>query len=330
MNLFETQDFIEGFEIHRHYLPIERQLIILEACRKVIKASKLFRPKFYGKAFVSDYALENVNCGTQAWTSTENGFRYAPNDIEGNPLPPIPDEILEVVRELTPSNFQAENCLINFYQDRKIDGRLKLSHLGLHQDKTEKDLTAPIVSISLGQAAIFQIGGLNKSDPVSEVELISGDVVIMAGKSRNAFHGVKHLLPNTCPKDLGIKDESRINITIRQVNPNDFWDNIKQYHQVAKMDDTFFSTDHKEVRQLLNNERNQFQNKFSAETIKNIESKFLDSSKRTYQEHCAKALTPEERLIYANYLRTKGDEKSAISFETYIEPIEKQKKEKRR
>jgi DNA oxidative demethylase len=314
MNLFETQDFIEGFEIHRNYLPKERQIAILEACRRIIKTTPLFRPKFYGKGFVNDYALENVNCGTQAWTSKENGFRYSPNDIEGNPLPPIPDEILEVVRELTPSNFQAENCLINFYQDRKIDGRLKLSHLGLHQDKTEKDLTAPIVSISLGQAAVFQIGGLNKSDPVSEVELISGDVVIMAGKSRNAFHGVKHLLPNTCPKDLGIKDESRINITIRQVNPIFNPKPSKEF--IDKIDSQI---------------RDDFQREHSAETIKNIESKFLDSSKLTYQEHCAKALTPEERLIYANFLEfVKSDIKSAESFRNYVEPIERQKKEKRK
>lgn len=206
-------DYIEGFELRKNYLSIAKQISLVRACRRVIAAEPLWTPVFAGKGFVQEFALQNTNCGKYGWLGDESGFKYTEFNRGGRRWQAIPDEILEVVREVTPENFIAENCLINYYHGNK-------SHLGLHQDKTERNRTAPIVSISLGQTCIFRIGGLERRDSVREVELKSGDVVIMGGGllgARNAFHGVKALIPNTAPADLGLKSESRINITVRQV-----------------------------------------------------------------------------------------------------------------
>lgn len=297
--LFET--YTEGFEIHRNYLPITRQLSVLSAIRRVLSVSPLYRPKFYGKGFVSEYALENVNCGKWGWRSDEKGFRYSETDINGNAIPPIPNEIMEIVNELAPSNFVAENCLINFYQDRIIDGKVKKSHLGLHQDKTEKDLTAPIISISIGQAAIFQLGGLEKTDPIDEIEVVSGDVMIMAGKARNSFHGIKHLIPNSCPKELNMKTEARLNLTIRQVDKQI---NKALFYQDATKE-YFRETYPKEFDEIQ--KRDEFQSNVPASEIKRLQNKMLDFHLRTRDDHPGHGFTKAERLLYADYLESKGE-----------------------
>jgi alkylated DNA repair protein (DNA oxidative demethylase) len=207
-------DYIDGFQIYENCLSLEHQRILLDACRRVIKENPLWTPKFVGKGFISEFALQNTNCGKYGWLGDESGFRYQERDQNGKPWQPIPPEILLVVKEFVNEDYRAENCLINFYSGKK-------SHLGLHQDRTERNRTAPIVSISIGQTCVFQIGGLSRDDAVKEVNLRSGDVVVMAGGlngARNAFHGVKCLIPNTTPKQLGMKTEGRINITVRQVN----------------------------------------------------------------------------------------------------------------
>lgn len=215
-------NYIEGFEIHKNFIGLELQKELLDACRRVIALEPLWRPKFVGKGFVTDFALENTNCGLYGWLGDETGFRYQKTNRNGEPWEPIPDEILAVAREVAPADFEPQNCLINFYRDLFDEEKQKhhKSHLGLHQDRTENNRTAPIISISLGQSCIFQIGGLNRKDAVQEVLLDSGDVVVMGGGrngARNAYHGVKCLLPNTTPTLLGMKSESRINITVRQV-----------------------------------------------------------------------------------------------------------------
>lgn len=209
-------DYIEGFEHNQNYLSIERQRELINACRRVIRSEPLWRPLFVGRNFKQEFALENTNCGKYGWLGSDSGFIYSEKSPTGKTWQPIPEEILSVVRELTPENFQAENCLINFYQDTPE----RKSHLGLHLDKTEKNQTAPIVSISLGQSCIFQIGGLTREAHIKEVILKSGDVVVLGGGrngARNAYHGVKCLLPNTTPTLLGMKSEARVNITVRQV-----------------------------------------------------------------------------------------------------------------
>ncbi|WP_072319909.1 alpha-ketoglutarate-dependent dioxygenase AlkB [Microcystis aeruginosa] len=97
-------------------------------------------------------------------------------------------------------NTNRRTCLINKYTEN--------SSLGLHQDNTEKNLQAPIISISLGATGIFQIGGFKRSDPIKEIALESGAILILSGEDRMRFHGLKKITN-------GLK---RINLTIRQIN----------------------------------------------------------------------------------------------------------------
>ena len=197
----------------QNYLPIDRQNLLLEACREIARRAPFFTPQFHGKGFVSDFALRMTNAGRAGWLGDEKGFRYHARNKNGEEFPPIPIEIKRVARELAGKDFRCENCLINLYKAGH-------SHLGLHRDRAEENRTAPIISISLGATAVFQIGGLKRTDPLTNINLLSGDVVILGGGiggARNAYHAVKTLIPNSTPDDLIIKPDTRINITIRQV-----------------------------------------------------------------------------------------------------------------
>jgi alkylated DNA repair protein (DNA oxidative demethylase) len=96
--------------------------------------------------------------------------------------------------------------LVNFYT---ADAKM-----GLHQDRDETDLQAPVVSISLGDTCLFRVGGLNRTDPTGSFKLTSGDVVVLGGESRLAFHGVDRIYPGTSTL---LKSGGRINLTLRRV-----------------------------------------------------------------------------------------------------------------
>ena len=121
----------------------------------------------------------------------------------------------QVIRELAISlaketgndDFYPESCLINLYR--------KGEKLGLHQDTTEENKNAPIISISLGDSGIFILGGLMRTDETKQYIVQSGDIIVMGGESRNFFHAFKGTVPNT--SNL-LKDGGRLNLTIRQVN----------------------------------------------------------------------------------------------------------------
>lgn len=87
--------------------------------------------------------------------------------------------------------------------------------MGLHQDRDEENLAAPVVSVSLGDTCLFRIGGENRKDPTKSFKLESGDVMMLAGTSRMAFHGVDKIYPGTSTL---LKQEGRINLTLRRVS----------------------------------------------------------------------------------------------------------------
>ncbi len=123
----------------------------------------------------------------------------------------MPQVILELAitlaKETSNHNFQPQSCLINFYN--------KGEKLGMHQDNTENNLTAPIISISLGDSGIFVLDGKRRNDETKQYIVQSGDVVVMGGESRNFFHAFKGTVPNT--SNL-LKNGGRLNLTLRQVN----------------------------------------------------------------------------------------------------------------
>jgi len=141
-------------------------------------------------------------------------YRYEPtrSDYDGLPAPPIPPVLSQMTMDAASRAgyaFTPDICIMNLYS---ADSRM-----GVHQDKDERAETlaagVPIVSVSLGDAARFVVGGLTRREPTRPLILRSGDVVVMGGPSRMRFHGVTRILPGTAPEGLG---PGRFNLTFRQ------------------------------------------------------------------------------------------------------------------
>jgi alkylated DNA repair protein (DNA oxidative demethylase) len=149
-----------------------------------------------------------TNCGALGWVSDITGYRYTANDpLSGQPWPAMPATFMALARDAARQggfpDFVPDACLVNRY----VPG----ARLTLHQDMNERGLVAPIVSVSLGIPAVFQFGGLKRSDKAQRIPLEHGDVVVWGGPSRMRFHGVLPLKPASHP----LTGEQRINLTFR-------------------------------------------------------------------------------------------------------------------
>ena len=201
---------MDGFEHHRAYLNETEQRALLQDIVKVLEASPLYRPTMPKSGH--PFSVMETNCGPLGWVSDKQGYRYQPTHPQtGEPWPDIPNSLLSIWHKV--SNFTAppEAGLINYYQNA--------AKMGLHQDKDEQDLTAPVVSISLGNSAKFRLGGLKRRDKTTTLELKSGDVVVLGGKARLCYHGIDRIIPNTSclwehNADL---QPGRLNITLRRI-----------------------------------------------------------------------------------------------------------------
>jgi alkylated DNA repair protein (DNA oxidative demethylase) len=150
-----------------------------------------------------------TNCGTAGWVTDRRGYRYDPIDpLNGQPWPPLPPEFLALARESAVEagfgEFCPDACLINRYEPA--------TRLSLHQDRNERDFSAPIVSVSLGLPAVFLFGGQQRSDRPRRVLLQHGDVVVWGGPARLSFHGVMPLKDGHHP----LLGRCRINLTLRK------------------------------------------------------------------------------------------------------------------
>ena len=184
----------------------EGQIALLAAISEVIAEAPLFTPTMprSGKPM----SVRMTNCGPLGWvTDKERGYRYQATHPEtGKPWPPIPAALLELWRELARYPAPPEACLVNYYAES--------AKMGLHQDKDELDFAAPVLSVSLGDTGIFRLGGRSRKDPTRAFELRSGDVVMLGGEDRLAFHGIDRILTGT--SDL-IPEGGRFNLTLRRV-----------------------------------------------------------------------------------------------------------------
>ncbi len=189
--------------LHGHALPFEKGLL---AGLQTVVARAPFRRMVTPGGFVMSVAM--TNCGAAGWVTDRSGYRYDRHDPEsGQPWPSMP----EVFRKLATTaaaeagypDFVPDACLINRYEPG--------ARLTLHQDKNERDMNMPIVSVSLGLPAIFQFGGLKRTDPVRKYALRHGDVAVWGGRSRLRYHGVLPLKDGE-HASLG---RMRINLTFR-------------------------------------------------------------------------------------------------------------------
>ena len=150
-----------------------------------------------------------TNCGSLGWFSDQGGYRYTPIDPEsGSAWPVLPASFLRLASAAAAragfAGFTPDACLVNRYEPG--------TRLTLHQDKNERDLSAPIVSVSLGLPAIFLFGGLTRRQRPTRVPLHHGDVVVWGGPSRLRYHGIANL-PDGHHDRLGAR---RINLTFRR------------------------------------------------------------------------------------------------------------------
>jgi alkylated DNA repair protein (DNA oxidative demethylase) len=184
----------------------EAQEKLVDDIRAVVEAAPLYVPAMpkTGKPM----SVRMTNCGTLGWvTDRDGGYRYQANHpVTGNPWPPIPRRLMELWTEVSDYPHEPQACLVNFYSDS--------ARMGLHQDRDEKDFSAPVVSVSLGDDCLFRVGGTKRRDATISVRLSSGAIVILGGEGRLAFHGVDRIYPQTSTL---LKKGGRINLTLRRV-----------------------------------------------------------------------------------------------------------------
>jgi len=201
---------VSGFGIRASFIGLPGQKSLVAALRNGVGCAPFFVPRMprTGKPF----SVRMTNFGPLGWVSDQaGGYRYQATHPEtGKPWPPIPEPVMAVWRDVSGFPHPPEACLVNHYAAG--------TRMGLHQDRDEEDFAAPVVSISLGDTCLFRIGGTRRSDPTSSVRLSSGDVVVLGGASRLAFHGVDRICPGTSTLLADwFPDGGRINLTLRRV-----------------------------------------------------------------------------------------------------------------
>jgi DNA oxidative demethylase len=196
---------IAGFRLYAGHLDRQRQEELLADVRAVLAAAPLFTPRMpkSGRPFT----VRMSNCGPLGWVSDKTGYRYQPTHPDtAAPWPPMPASLLALWSELARYPDPPEACLINFYDPG--------AKMGLHQDRDEADFDAPVISISLGDCCLFRVGGRQRSEPTRSIRLSSGDLVVLGGAARLAFHGVDRIYPGTSRL---LPEGGRINLTLRRV-----------------------------------------------------------------------------------------------------------------
>lgn len=153
------------------------------------------------------FTVRMSNLGKLGWVSDRAGYRYQAQHPEtGKPWPQIPNMVMELWRKVADYAHEPEACLVNYYREG--------AKMGLHRDEDEEDFSAPVVSVSLGDTAIFRIGGLERAGKTETLKLASGDVLVMGGASRLRYHGIDRVLTGTSTL---LKTGGRINLTLRRV-----------------------------------------------------------------------------------------------------------------
>lgn len=154
-------------------------------------------------------SVEMTSLGPLGWITDARGYRYSPvHPQTGQPWPPMPQALLDIWSEVADGSTPPDACLVNLYRG---DARM-----GLHQDRDEADFAFPVLSVSLGDTAMFRIGDARRRSPTVSVRLASGDVCLLSGEARLAFHGVDRILEGSSRL---IPGGGRINLTLRRAAP---------------------------------------------------------------------------------------------------------------
>ena len=204
--MFQPLSIVPGFDLWPGLLDLAAQRALVEAVTRAAETAPFAN---YDTAYGKAMSVGMTAFGPLGWTSDKAGYRYA----ERHPgtdrrWPAMPEALLDLWKALGDPHTPPDSCLINLYRG---DARM-----GLHQDRDEADPAFPVLSISLGDTAVFRIGGTARKDPTRSLRLSSGDVCRMSGPARLAFHGVDRILQGSSGLVPG---GGRINLTMRRARP---------------------------------------------------------------------------------------------------------------
>lgn len=198
---------IRGFRYWPGLLDGPAQTALVADLRGIVAAAPLYAPVTPGGRPMS---VRMTSAGRLGWITDQQGYRYEPRHPAGQAWPAIPPAVLDLWHSLTGLSRAPDCCLINFYGEG--------AKMGLHQDRDEGDFSFPVLSVSLGDEALFRMGGPDRKDPTESLWLKSGDVLLMGGPARLAWHGIDRLRFRSSRLLPG---GGRINLTLRVVEGRD-------------------------------------------------------------------------------------------------------------
>jgi alkylated DNA repair protein (DNA oxidative demethylase) len=196
----------KGFELHSGALDTAAQAALVGEVMAAVDRAPFYEPVTpWGKPM----SAWQTSFGPLGWITDAKGYRYEPtHPMTGEPWPTMPGSLLELWRCYADPAHPPDSCLVNLY---RADARM-----GMHQDFDEACLDAPVLGISLGDTAVFRLGGPARRDPSITFKLNSGDINVLAGASRRAYHGVDRILAGSSQL---IPGGGRINLTLRRARP---------------------------------------------------------------------------------------------------------------
>ncbi len=198
----ETPTGLPGFRLWPGALDAEAQQALLTEVLAAAETAPFYRPVTPGGR---PFSVEMTGMGPLAWVSDRAGYRYqTTHPVTDAPWPPMPQSLLDLWDVLTGWPVPPDACLVNLYRHE--------AKMGLHQDKDEADLGAPVLSVSLGDTAVFRIGPA-EGGRTQSLKLASGDVCALTGPARLARHGIDRLLAGSSQLVPG---GGRINLTLRR------------------------------------------------------------------------------------------------------------------
>lgn len=199
---------LSGFRYLPDYFTRAQQEALVGDIRDILDAAPLFTPRMprTGK----EMSVRMSNAGPLGWlTDKEGGYRYqATHPVTNRPWPPIPRLLMALWDEVTGKAPPPEACLINWYGPE--------AKMGLHVDADEEAMEVPVVSVSLGDSALFRVGSTTRGGKTQGLKLHSGDVVVLGGEARRAYHGITRIYAGTSSV---LDVPGRINLTLRRVTP---------------------------------------------------------------------------------------------------------------
>jgi alkylated DNA repair protein (DNA oxidative demethylase) len=196
----------DGFQLWPGKLDGAAQRALLDEVLAAAEEAPFYRPVTPGGKPMS---VQMTNLGPVGWTTDARGYRYEScHPQTGRPWPPIPQALLKLWDDLTGAPAPPDACLVNRYDPE--------ARMGLHQDRDEADFAFPVLSVSLGDTAVFRLGGAKRGDPTRTLKLASGDVCVLGGPARLCHHGVDRILAGSSRLVPG---GGRINLTLRRARP---------------------------------------------------------------------------------------------------------------